>query len=130
MLPVNPLGAFMPSIVPLVLKVVGPEAPALRYVCGKQVVPVQEDPPAVAGAPVTVRPGLEAAPAEVKVPVEEALTVVNCPEDGVVDPIGPGAANVVPFKNAAFRLGTAVVLVTVKGGVPIATVETRTGADK
>ena len=38
-------------------------------------------------------------------------------------PNGPGAANVAPFKLLAFKLATLVVDATVKGAVPVATVE-------
>jgi len=54
--------------------------------------------------------------------------VVNAPLPGVVPPIAPGAANVAPFKSAAFRLGTTVVEETVKGAVPVETVLVKLGA--
>jgi len=50
--------------------------------------------------------------------------VVNAPLPGVVPPIGPGAANVAPFKSAAFRLGVTVVLAMENGAVPVAMLET------
>jgi hypothetical protein len=54
--------------------------------------------------------------------VDDADRVVNAPVFGVL-PIGPGFANVDPFKELAFRFGTLVVLATTKGGVPVAWVE-------
>lgn len=41
---------------------------------------------------------------------------------GVVEPSGQGMANVQPPIELAFRLGTLVVLLMTKGGVPVATV--------
>jgi hypothetical protein len=52
-----------------------------------------------------------------------AESVVKAPVDAVPLPIGPGAANVAPLRDDAFRFGTLVVLVTTRGGVPIATVD-------
>ena len=51
------------------------------------------------------------------------LKVVKVPEPAVVEPIEPGEANVAPPSKLAFKLGTMVVLVTVKGAVPVAIVE-------
>lgn len=56
------------------------------------------------------------------------VRVVNAPVPGVVPPIAPGEANVAPPRDEAFRFATFVVLVTVKGAVPTATVETSVGA--
>ena len=47
--------------------------------------------------------------------------LVNVPVSGVPPPIGPGAANVAPLNDDAFRFATFVVLATTSGGVPIAT---------
>jgi len=55
--------------------------------------------------------------------VLEANSVVKAPELGVPPPIAPGAANVAPLKELAFRFGTLVVLATEKGAVPVANVE-------
>lgn len=49
--------------------------------------------------------------------------VVNTPVDDVPEPIGPGAANVAPLKEDAFKFATFVVLVTTSGDVPVATVD-------
>ena len=48
---------------------------------------------------------------------------MNAPLLAVVPPIAPGAANVAPFKLAAFKLATLVVDATVNGAVPVAIVE-------
>jgi len=60
----------------------------------------------------------------VEVITPEALKVVNAAVEGVVPPIAPGAANVAPDKEDAFKLVTFVVLDTVNGAVPVETVET------
>jgi hypothetical protein len=59
-----------------------------------------------------------------------SLSVVNVAVEAVPLPIAPGVANVAPFRDEAFRLGTLVVLVTVSGGVPIATVDMSAGAER
>jgi hypothetical protein len=71
-------------------------------------------------------------PAPVPVPViaPVAVSVVNAPVDAVPPPIAPGAAKVAPLRLEAFRLATLVVLVTVNGAVPIATVDTNAGAER
>ena len=61
-----------------------------------------------------------------KVTVLLAVKVVNDPEPGVVLPIEPGAANVAPPNNDAFRLATTVVEATVNGAVPVARVDVMT----
>jgi hypothetical protein len=48
--------------------------------------------------------------------------VVNVPLLAVVAPIGPGLANVFPFNKLAFKFATFVVLLTIKGAVPVDTV--------
>jgi hypothetical protein len=53
----------------------------------------------------------------------DADIVVNAPVDATVDPIGPGLANVAPFKDDAFKFGIFVVEETTKGGVPVVTVD-------
>jgi hypothetical protein len=53
-----------------------------------------------------------------------AVKVVNVAEPGVPPPIVPGAANVAPFNELAFKLATLVVEATEKGAVPVETVET------
>lgn len=58
-----------------------------------------------------------------------AMSVVKVPAAGVVPPIAPGAANVAPFNDDAFRFGTFVVEPTVNGGVPVATVDVKVEAD-
>jgi hypothetical protein len=55
--------------------------------------------------------------------VDEAERVVNAPVDAVPLPMAPGAAKVAPFKLEAFKLATFVVDATVKGAVPVASVE-------
>lgn len=50
-------------------------------------------------------------------------------EFGVEPPMEPGEAKVAPLSCATFRLGTTVVLVTVNGAVPVATVEISFGAE-
>jgi len=52
-----------------------------------------------------------------------ARTVVNTPVDGVVLPIAPVAAKVAPLRDDAFKFGTLVVLATMSGAVPVATVD-------
>ena len=49
--------------------------------------------------------------------------VVKAPVLGVVLPIGPGEANVAPFRVAEFRFATFVVDATENGAVPVARVE-------
>ena len=51
----------------------------------------------------------------VEVMTLEADIVVNAPELAVVDPIGPGIANVFPFNKLAFKLATLVVEVITNG---------------
>ena len=51
-----------------------------------------------------------------------ADSVVNAPAPAVPAPIDPGLENVAPFKLLAFKLATLVVLATVNGAVPDATV--------
>jgi hypothetical protein len=51
--------------------------------------------------------------------------VVNAPVLGVVDPIAPGISKVLPFKVLEFKLATLVVLVTIRGAVPVAILLTR-----
>ena len=87
-LPANPLGALTPISVPFAEKVVGP-VPSLTYSCGKLVVVV----PPMYGAPLTRRPGVEAAPAEPAVSRPLAPSVVNRPVLGVVPPMAPGDGN-------------------------------------
>lgn len=65
------------------------------------------------GAPVT----------SVDVNCPLALMVVNAPVPGVPLPIGPGAANVAPASDDAFKFGTLVVLAITNGAVPVASVE-------
>jgi hypothetical protein len=55
--------------------------------------------------------------------VDDAESVVNAPVPAVVEPIAPGEAKVAPFKLEAFRLATFVVEATVKGAVPVVSVE-------
>ena len=50
------------------------------------------------------------------------VTEVKLPAAGVVPPIVPGDANVVPFNDDAFKLGTFVVDAITNGAVPVATV--------
>jgi hypothetical protein len=50
-------------------------------------------------------------------------TVVNLPVLAVVEPSAPGAANVEPFNELAFKLATLVVDATINGAVPIAIVD-------
>ena len=54
--------------------------------------------------------------------VLDAVIVVNAPVLGVPLPIVPGAAHVAPSRKLAFRFDTTVVLATVNGAVPVATV--------
>ena len=51
-----------------------------------------------------------------------ADNVVNAPAAAVVPPIAPGAVNVAPFSELAFRLATLVVEATMSGAVPVAIV--------
>ncbi len=53
----------------------------------------------------------------------EAEIVVNAPLEAVTEPMAPGAAKVAPFRELALRLATLVVDETVKGAVPVATVD-------
>ena len=46
-------------------------------------------------------------------------TVVKTADDGDVDPIDPGLANVAPLNDDAFKFATLVVLLMVKGAVPV-----------
>jgi hypothetical protein len=52
-----------------------------------------------------------------------ALSVVNAPVDGVVEPTAPGDAKVEPPNDDAFRLGTFVVDAMTSGAVPVASVD-------
>jgi hypothetical protein len=52
-----------------------------------------------------------------------ALIVVCAADPGVLPPIAPGAAHVLPKSCEALRLVTAVVLATTNGAVPVVTVE-------
>ena len=54
----------------------------------------------------------------------EAVSVVNAPLEGVVEPTVPGDAHVCPRSLDTFRFGTTVVLAMVKGAVPVGTVDT------
>ncbi len=53
----------------------------------------------------------------------EASHVVKLAAAAVPPPIAPGAAKVAPLKLEAFRFATFVVLATVNGAVPVASVE-------
>ena len=75
---------------------------------------------AVVTVPAVV--AVEALPTNAPVNVV-ADTVVNAPVEAVVEPIAPGAANVAPFKEDAFKLATFVVDDTTNGAVPVDTVE-------
>lgn len=57
----------------------------------------------------------------VELPEEES--VVKAPDEGVVEPIGPGDAKVAPFNDEAFKLATFVVEAMTSGAVPVASVE-------
>ena len=52
-----------------------------------------------------------------------AVSVVKVPAAALPPPIAPGAANVKPFIEDAFKFGTFVVDATTNGAVPEATVE-------
>lgn len=52
-----------------------------------------------------------------------AASVVNVPAAGVPPPMAPGAANVAPPKDDAFKLATLVVEAITSGAVPVARVE-------
>ena len=60
--------------------------------------------------------------ARVLVMTPEADTVVKVPVDGVVPPMAPGEANVLPLSKDAFKLATFVVDEIVNGAVPVDTV--------
>ena len=51
------------------------------------------------------------------------VPLVNVALDAVVEPITPGAANVAPFNEEAFKLATLVVDAITNGAVPVATVD-------
>lgn len=51
------------------------------------------------------------------------ITFVNVACAGVVSPIVPGAANVAPLSELAFKLATFVVEATTNGAVPVANVD-------
>ena len=55
--------------------------------------------------------------------VLDALNVVKAPVLAVPLPIAPGAANVAPPNELAFKLATTVVEATVNGAVPVAMVD-------
>ena len=59
--------------------------------------------------------------AMVEAPLE--VRVVKAPVEAVPEPIGPGAANVAPERDEAFKLATLVVEVMMSGAVPVAIVE-------
>ena len=61
--------------------------------------------------------------------VDDAVSVVNAPVLAVVEPIAFGFAQPRPTKYVALRLVTVVVLATIRGAVPVATVETKVGAE-
>ena len=77
--------------------------------------------PLVAPAPVMTQV------VDVATPQASAVAVTAA---GVVPPIAPGEAKVAPPSCEAFKFGTTVVLVTVSGAVPIATVDTSAGAER
>ena len=62
-------------------------------------------------------------PVPVKSLLPDADRVVNSPVEAVVEPIGPGLANVAPLREDAFKFGIFVVDDTTNGGVPVITVE-------
>lgn len=94
-LPVNPVGAFMPNKVPVVLQVVGAVfTPGSIKNNGNVVVP---EPP-VNSVPVNLTEFVEAAPALENVTRPVADRVVKAPDPGVPPPIAPGAAKVAPLR--------------------------------
>ena len=75
--------------------------------------------------PVVVHAGAEMLPdrvTELSVAAPLALRVVNAPVLGVVAPIAPGLAQVLPSSCETLRFPTTVVEVTTRGAVPVAMV--------
>ena len=80
--------------------------------------------PPVNTVPVKLTEAVEAAPAPLKFPCPVAPREVKSPLEAVVPPMAPGAAKVAPPRLEALRLATFVVLATLKGDVPVASVDT------
>lgn len=77
----------------------------------------------IATVPVPVGLIATAKLAGLNVTAPVAVNVVNAPVLAVPEPIEPGAANVAPFNDEAFKFATLVVDATVNGAVPVAIVD-------